>query len=346
LSTALDERLRGWTWRRQRLGRDAGDAEEALRAVLAVYSSHPSGPLSLFARAREFDADAFRALDRERALRLPGRSVFLMPKDSAHLVFRSVLPEKRRDYVLKYFGLTEAQYEERKRKVVAAARKKPVTAKDLRSVTGVEKESQLISLMARDGVIRRVGADSLRSNQLRYVTARIRKADPDEALAWVAGEYLRIFGPARLEDFAWWTSASPKRARAALATVKTAEVGDGLLIRAEDAKAFEKAEPVPDGAVDVIPKWDSLTMGYEMSGRSRFVDAKQLDRAYDFRGDGLGLVLLEGRAIGAWTSRFKGKRMEVTPDWFRKPPRKVLDPVRDRFGEIAKLLGASDLRLR
>lgn len=341
MSKALTERLRWFTWRRQRLGRAAASLDEALRDVIAVYSSHPSAPLSLYARTREFSAEAFRELDRERALRLPGRSVFLMTKDTAHLVFHAV-PEtdSRRAYVLKYFGLSQADYEARKKKVVAAARKAPVTAKELRAVTGVERESQLVSLMCRDGVLRRIGADGLRSNQLRYVPARIRKADPDAALAWLAAEYLRAFGPARLEDFAWWTSATPKRARAALGTVDTVEVDDGLLMRASDAEAFEKAEPPPEGTVDVIPKWDALTMGYEAGGRSRFVDERHQDRAYDFRGDGMPLVLLDGRAIGAWTSRTKGRRTEVAHDWFRKPPKKVLGAVRERFAEIEELLSS------
>jgi hypothetical protein len=337
--TALTDQLRRFTWHRQRLGRAAASVDEALRDVIAVYSSHPSAPLSLFARTRDFTAEAFRELDRDRALRLPGRSVFLMPKDTAHLVFHAV-PERhaRHQYVLEYFELSEADYQARKKKVVAAARRKPVTAKELRKVTGVEKESQLVSLMAREGAIRRIGSEGLRSNQLRYVPARIRKADPDEALAWIAKEYLRAYGPARLEDFAWWTGAPPARARTALGKADTVEVAKGLLLSASDAAAFEKAEPPPDGTIDVIPKWDSLTMGYEAKGRSRLVADRHLDRAYDFRGDGMPLILLDGQAIGAWSSRMKGKRMEVGHDWFRKPPKRVLTEVSDRFAEIEALL--------
>jgi hypothetical protein len=339
VTETLVERTRWFTWGRQRLGRAAASLDEALRDVIAVYSSHPSAPLSLFARTREFSADAFRELDRERALRLPGRSVFLMPAQTAHLVFHAVPDtDSRRAYVLKYFGLSQAEYEKRRRKVVAAARKAAVTAKELRAVTGVERGTQLVSLMCRDGAIRRVGADGLRSNQLRYVAADIPDADSDAALAWLAGEYLRAYGPARLEDFAWWTGASPKRARTAVGKVETVELARGLLLRAEDVGPFEAAEPPPEGAVDVIPKWDPLTMGYEAQGRARFVDDRHLDRAYDFRGDGLGLVLLEGMAIGAWTSRFEGKRMRVAHDWFRRPPKRVLAAVTERFAEIEELL--------
>jgi len=288
VGAALTERLRWFTWRRQRLGRAAASVDEALRDVIAV-CSHPSAPLTLLARTGSFSAEAFTELDRERALRLPGRSVFLMPKETAHLVFRAVPePAARRAYVLKYFDLSAADYEKRKKRVVATARKEPVAPDELRRVTGVEKGSMLVSLMCRDGVLRRVGSESLRSNSLRYVPARIQQADPDEALAWLAREYLRAFGPARPKDFQWWTGAPPKRAAAALAEVETVELDGGLLLRAEDAKEFESVEPPPAGTIDVIPKWDAL---------------------------------------------------------FRKPPKKVLDAVRERFDEIAKLLGASGLKL-
>lgn len=57
--------------------------------------------------------------------------------------------------------------------------------------------------MTFEGALLRVGAESPRSNALRYVAADrwldgegLPDADPDGALAWLAGEYLRAFGPA------------------------------------------------------------------------------------------------------------------------------------------------------
>jgi len=229
--------------------------------------------------------------------------------------------------------------------VVKAATREPLTAKELRKITGVEKESMLVSVMARDGVIRRVPAGSLRSNALRYVAADIPEADPEEALAWLAGEYLRAFGPARPEDFVWWSGAPPKRAKAALATVDTDELEGGHLIRTEDVKEFESVTPPPSDAIDVVPKWDAYTMGYPGDGRARLVDPKYQDRAYDFRGDGIGLVLVGGLAAAAWTSRFKGKRMEVELDAFRKPTAKAKRAIRERFEALAELMEAKELRL-
>ncbi|MDQ3378492.1 MAG: winged helix DNA-binding domain-containing protein, partial [Actinomycetota bacterium] len=121
----IRERARWWSYDRQRLGRPAPDAEAALRAVVGVYSSHPSAPLSLRARSRAFDHETFRRLDAEgRALRLPAMrgSIHLLPRVSAHLAFRAVPePPSGLRGRLKYFGIPEGRYAELREAVLAAA---------------------------------------------------------------------------------------------------------------------------------------------------------------------------------------------------------------------------------
>jgi hypothetical protein len=196
--------------------------------------------------------------------------------------------------------------------------------------------------MGREGLLVRVGAEGLRSNALRWVRPDppIAEADAQDALAWLAGEYLRAYGPVRQADFAWWAGVKPKQAREALAAHDTIELDDGLLLRAEDRRAFDEAKP-PRG-VDLLPKWDMLTMGYPRDGRGRFADDEVLERCYDFRGDGNPLVLVDGRAVAAWSLKFAGKRMEVAVDWFDGP----VAAAREGFEELAALLGASSLSLQ
>ncbi|MCB0567525.1 MAG: hypothetical protein KDD01_24415, partial [Phaeodactylibacter sp.] len=44
--------IRQWSRHRQCLGQQGKNAEEVLKAITGVYSTHPSGPLSLFARVK------------------------------------------------------------------------------------------------------------------------------------------------------------------------------------------------------------------------------------------------------------------------------------------------------
>jgi winged helix DNA-binding protein len=101
--------------------------------------------------------------------------------------------------------------------------------------------------------VRVAAGKGLRSNELRYVAVQLEEAEADAALAWLAGEYLRAFGPARVKDFTWWAGVTATRAKAALAEHDTVET-DGYLLRARDLRAFEAAQPAR--GVDLIPKWD------------------------------------------------------------------------------------------
>ena len=251
------ERLRAFTYARQRLGRAALDAATALRDIVAVYSSHPSAPLALHARTAAMSADDFRGVA-AAALRVPAMrgSIHLMPAAAAARAF-AALPEPAaaRAARLRGFGLTEELYAGLRALLLAAAAE-PRTQKELAATLDLPAETVkgATAVMTREGSLVRLGAAGLRSNALRYVTCRFEEEDRDAALAWLAGEYLRTLGPARREDVAWWLGASRARVDAALAEHSVADVGDGLLLRTEDEAAFAAAA-APAG-VDLLGKWD------------------------------------------------------------------------------------------
>ena len=326
--------LRAFTYERQRLGRAAPNGAAALREIIGVYSAHPSAPLSLHARAAKFDGKAFRRLD---ALRLPAmrQSIHLLPAKTAHLAFRATpAPASDRAKRFRHFKLTDKRYEKLRAEILAAA-EDPKTQEELRDAVGVKDAKELKGVsaqMTRDGELVRVAAgQSLRSNELRYTSAEIADADADEALAWLAGEYLRAFGPIRPKDFTWWAGTTATRAKAALATHKTEELDDGYLILAKDRAAFEKAKP-PKGAVDLLPKWDCLQMGYAPDGRDRFAHPDVRDRCYDFRGDGVPVILVDGEAAGIWP----GGEAEL----FDSATKKVQAAIEKRLAEVEAFLGS------
>jgi hypothetical protein len=324
------DRLRAFTYERQRLGRAAPDAARALDDVIAVYSSHPSAPLSLHARTKRMTAAQFRGLD---VLRLPAMrmSIHLLPAKTAHLAFRATpAPPADRKKRMKHFKFTEQRYEELRAQILKAGRK-PLTLPELRDAVGAEPEEfkGVSAQMTRDGELLRVGAEGLRSNELRYVVVQLPEADADEALAWLAGEYLRAFGPVRPKDFTWWAGVTAGRAKQALAAHETEELDDGLLIRAGDRRAFETATPVKD-AVDLLPKWDSYTMGYAPDGRDRFAHPDVVKRCYDFRGDGRPVILVDGQAAGTW------EKGEV--ELFDKVPAKARKAIDERLEAVNAFL--------
>ena len=325
------QQLRAFTYERQQLGANAApDAAKALEDVIAVYSSHPSAPLSLHARARQMDAEAFHRLD---VLRVPAMrmSIHMLPAKSAHLAFHATpAPPADRKKRMKHFKFTEERYDELRRKILDVATEL-LTLPELREAVGAEPDELkgISAQMTRDAELVRLGAKGLRSNELRYVAIELPEADPDDALAWLAGEYLRAFGPVRPKDFQWWAGVTAGRAKRALAAHDTEELDGGLLIGAQDVKAFEQAKP-PKNTVDLLPKWDPYTMGYAPDGRDRFAHPDVVKDCYDFRGDGRPVILLDGEAAGTWE--------KLEPQLFDSLPAKTREAIDERLVAVRAFL--------
>lgn len=361
-------RLRAWTHRRQRLGGAESDPAAALGAVIAVYSSHPTAPLSLLPRLQSLAADDFRALETERrAVRLPAMrgSVFLVPAETAPRVFAATRePLDRHVRKLPYAGVDREGYERLKEPLLEIAAE-PRTSRELTrelrgAVDGLEdvKVSVVARIMAREGLILRL-SPNLRTDRLRYVATEawlgrpLDGEDPDAALDWLARTYLDRFGPARSADFAWWSGCTRGDAERCFEAADTVQVADGLHLPAELESAWRSVEPLDPRALDLLPKWDPYTMGHAPDGRGRLVDDRHLESAYTTRGsgsgatlgDGLPLVLAGGRAVASWRHRFEKDRMQVegTPFDGEELPPGGLDAA---FERAAGLLEADGVEVR
>ncbi len=113
-SPDLVRRLRAWSYLRQRLGRGASGPMEALRDVVAVYSSHPTAPLSLLSRSQSFDAQRLGEMEQRReVLRIPAmrQSIFLVPTETAPRIFAATrLPLEKHERRLSYARLDRDEY--------------------------------------------------------------------------------------------------------------------------------------------------------------------------------------------------------------------------------------------
>jgi hypothetical protein len=148
-----------------------------------------------------------------------------------------------------------------------------------------------------------------------------------------------------VDDLAWWAGWSRPTAEAALRVHETVDTGDGRLLLAIDAPAFEGAPHLADELV-LLPKWDAWTMGYPVDGRARFVDLDVHDRVFDGDGNGLAMVLRAGRAIGAWTHRGERGTMQVDLDLFDPVRPRERDGIDTELAAIARFLGYHGVAVR
>jgi Winged helix DNA-binding domain len=357
----LIDRLRAWTHHRQRLGESAApDALTALHAVVGVYSAHPTAPLALAARTHGFSADAFRRLESERvALRVAAMrgSIFLVPRvDAARLALPFLDLETQVGKRLDRWSLTVDDYARIKTAMLTAAAE-PAPSTALGAAAGVSGGmlATLLRCLRHEGVVLPIGGGSLRAEQFRYVASQLWApelaaalveaplADEPrihEALVSLAGDYLRAFGPARVADFAWWSGIKGRTATAVLAEHDTVDVGGALLLARGDLDAFEAVAPLKN-TVDLLPKWDSYTMGLAADGRARFVHPDVQSRVYSqggggtLPGDGFPVVLVHGAAAGIWRLTAKDG---PSVDLFDSVGTRTRARIDERIGKVAALL--------
>ncbi len=356
-------RIRTWTYARQRLDGSAPNIERALRDVTAVYSTQPTAPLALLARCRTMGRGDLGQLDTARTVvRFAGMrgTIFLMPRDTAPaIVGATAVPIEKQGRRLAYAGVDLDGYERLKQTILEIAQQ-PVSPDELKVALGDDlppdaKLMPIVRLLALEGLVLRLTLEgSLRTSDLRYVATEswlgdlIQPTDPAEGLAILATSYLDGYGPARVEDLAWWVGAPRRRAAEALKTVETVDLGDGLLLPARDEDAFRATEPLDPDAIAILPKWDAYTMGHAPDGRTRFVAEAHRPLAYSqggggtLPGDGFPLILRGGVAVARWSHKLAGKSLQVTVMPFapRLLPKRLLDGA---FDPIARLLDAPKL---
>jgi hypothetical protein len=312
----LIDRVRAWSYARQRIGHLAAGPMQALRSVIGVYATHPTAPLALRARSASFSAASYRKVDRDRSgLRIPcmRKTVFLVPRKNASKIFTAVRPSfAHATRPLRRQKISTQEYEKLAKKLLGAA-EEPRSTAELGEAAGLagEKLGVVLRCLRYEGRLVTMAGASLLSSPHAYVATSVLEqqgldsGDVDEALAWLAGEYLKAYGPARVTDFAWWTGATKTRSATAMDSLKTTDVGDGLLLLARDAAAFGKTKRLRN-TVSLLPKWDSYTMGHAPDGRARFVHPDVQERVYTpigvgFPGDGNPVVLVDGEVAATWT---------------------------------------------
>ncbi|EAY24154.1 DNA glycosylase AlkZ-like family protein [Microscilla marina] len=361
------QKLSQWSYQRQGLLRPDRSLIEALHKVVAVYSAHPSGPLSLWARVAHFDKQEFINLDQHQlAVRLPAMrlSNHQMPAATAPYLIAATLPAKSSNAWAKRYaqrGLADADYQQWKLEILKLTTA-PQTAKKLKSQITFDADQLkfVLNRLSYEGDLLRIGSQSLRSNIIAYVATthwmnwsedHLTRLTQTAGLQWLAKAYFSAFAPARVKDFQWWAGINAGQAQTAIKTLDAIQLPNDYLILAEDAQTFEHFEPTlfAQNTVAVLPQWDSYLMGYAPDGRARLVADEHLAKVYGklgaTGGNALGTLLVNGEVKGIWKHKFKGTQVQFESQFFDKPTAQVTQAVHAQLNEIGALMEANKITI-
>lgn len=119
--------------------------------------------------------------------------------------------------------------------------------------------------------------------------------------------HVRAFGPVAASDIAWWSgigrgrvAAALERLRSELVPVRVDELGDQLLIHADDVDALLAAGDLTPGHVSLLAWEDPSLKGY-FTTRSRYVAPADYDQLFNQIGEARASITVDGRVVGIWS---------------------------------------------
>lgn len=173
--------------------------------------------------------------------------------------------------------------------------------------------SQLVPWMCILGLLVRTRPrGTWRSNLYAYAPlaswlpdVNLASITPEEAQVQLLRRYLSGFGPATVEDMAWWsgfTKTDTRRALSALgkelAEVTIEGLGDGYLMLAAETTHLAQAAATPERVIRLLPTLDPYIMGYK--DRRRFLDEARFGQVFDRAGNAFNTVWVDGQVTGVW----------------------------------------------
>jgi hypothetical protein len=160
--------------------------------------------------------------------------------------------------------------------------------------------------------------------------------DPDAARVALARLYLRSFGPASVEDFAWWSGLTKTQSRLAISGTDAAVVDNQFVIGPVNDESLS--------GVRLLPIWDTLFVTWK--DRSRFIPDRLLPYVYDSFGNATSVVLIDGEVAGVWAMDQENDRLKLRIAPFREFTAAPLAMIEAEADAVRALAGVGSVQMQ
>jgi hypothetical protein len=185
-----------------------------------------------------------------------------------------------------------------------------------------------------------------RGKQLAYAALderapNARRLAPDEALVELGRRYFAGHGPARAQDFAWWSGLRVADAQAATAalgsTLESQRLGDDTYWAV--AGQTGRRPPRDSPRVHLLPSYDEYVVAYR--NHAAIVEPGHA-RTLSIRGGfvGASVLTVDGRVAGSWRRTLSRDRVNVQVQLLvplAPAARSALEREAQRYGQFLKL---------
>lgn len=124
--------------------------------------------------------------------------------------------------------------------------------------------------------------------------------DQEEALGIILLRYFNAYGPAKIEDFAYWSGITVNKAKKIVNHVSSELICIGDLYDNKNIGLVENT--LPEEIVNLLPKFDSFLLGHK---EKFYLDQAHYKKVFSGAGNINAPVILNGRVIGTWSMKRK-----------------------------------------
>jgi len=307
------QKINCYVMEKQHLTKKCNDILECVEDIAGLNSITAVTPyLSLFNRIKDFrksmlDEEMYEKRRLYR-LRLMRGTLFIVTGNFLPIAYSATIDNTQRIYgrFRKYCSISEKEFDTLRHEVMKVLRTGEKTAKEIQKAIGISDKnvSRVVRWLMEDvPLIRGRPLGSWKGEQFRYfllpksVECRM---DKNQAKTLLIEKFLESFGPATLEDLAWWSGFSKKESINVLERIKTTDLGEGLLLLEKEANDFENFRMDGDSLV-LMPSFDQYVVTYKNSICPRLVAEGNLAGIYDQYGEFHNPIIRNGRIVGRWS---------------------------------------------
>jgi len=386
MGSVSEEQLRWNQLRKQSLlDEKPRDFYQVIKEQLGLHSTDYWTPyLSVWSRIGDYDAEKmFKSIDngmqlvRTHAFRT---TIHLIHIDNLSVILSATGPALfnayRNDRYRKMDQLSDRQIEEMMNQVKKALKDGPLQTSELKRIVpevGEHVRSALLMLMARGEVVR-AKAKHARSNLTSYALLdrwvkgfKLEIVEEQEAISRVIQSHLERFGPASVNDIAWWLKQTKTTVKNVLAeldadVVKIETGGTERFMWREDLEVATSLEAPSEDLVWLLPYEDHFLKAF--IDRTMFIDEDIQDRLFpaDRRmfwpsnpdaevkmpskgirtiGEVRPSIWLNGRVVGRWEIDDDGDLKRVVTSLYIKATRQQQSMVEQVRGRLEEFINSS-----
>ena len=178
-------------------------------------------------------------------------------------------------------------------------------------------------------------------------SVNLEALDEHEAKKNVIFHYLSGFGPATVEDIAWWIGIARGEIKEILDTmgdkvehIKIRGLEGTFVILKSDLEQLQGFSFGTD-TVHLLPKFDPYIMGYK--SRQRIIPTEYEKKVYwSTRGEISPSILANGHIIGTWSHKEEKNTIKITLSLFEKTNEPLLDVIKQQAERLAHFIGGKN----